>query len=275
MKPAPFDYVRVDTLEEAADILAQSGDAARVLAGGQSLMAMMNMRLAQPAVVIDIMHAKAPLMPEVAKDRLRISALVRQEALCSRITLAQEVPLLAQAAPWIGHIQTRMRGTVCGSVAHADPSAELPLVLVALDGQVHLRNRRKRRAVPAREFFLGMMLTEKADDELIEAVDIPLTTPGTGTAFREVGRRKGDFAIVSCAAVVRDRTTRLAIGGVNDTPVVIEWDTLEPADVAEALNGFAWSLDARDDLNATARYRRELVRRLGEITIREARSCAD
>jgi 2-furoyl-CoA dehydrogenase FAD binding subunit len=275
MKPARFDYVRVDTLDEAADILAQSGDDARVLAGGQSLMAMMNLRLAQPAVVVDILHATGPRSPEVARDRLRISALVRQEALSTRASLAHEVPLLAQAAPWIGHIQTRMRGTVCGSVAHADPSAELPLVLVALDGRVHLKSRRKRRTVPAREFFLGMMVTEKSDDELIEAVDVPLTPPGTGTAFREVGRRKGDFAIVSCATVVRGSLTRLAVGGVNDTPVVADWENLAPADVAEALNAFAWSLDTRDDMHASARYRRDLVRRLGETTIREARSCAD
>lgn len=275
MKPAPFDYIRVDTLDEAADVLAQSADDARVLAGGQSLMAMMNMRLAQPAIIIDILHAAGSRRPEIAKGRLRISALVRQEALSTHVGLEQEVPLLAQAAPWIGHIQTRMRGTVCGSVAHADPSAELPLVLVALGGQVHLKSRRKRRTVPAQEFFLGMMMTEKADDELIESVDVPLTPAGTGTAFREVGRRKGDFAIVSCGAVVQGTTTRLAVGGVNDTPAVADWENLAPADVAEALNALAWSLDARDDMHASARYRRDLVRRLGETTIREARSCAD
>lgn len=275
MKPARFDYVRVDTLDEATDVLAQSGDDARVLAGGQSLMAMMNMRLAQPAVVVDILHAEGPRRPEIARDRLRISAMVRQETLSTRASLAQEVPLLAQAMPWIGHIQTRMRGTVCGSVAHADPSAELPLILVALDGRVHLKSRRKCRTLPAREFFLGMMMTKRADDELIEAVDVPLTPPGTGTAFREVGRRKGDFAIVSCGAVVRGATTRLVVGGVNDTPVVADWENLAPADVAEALNAFAWSLDARGDMHASARYRRDLVRRLGETTIREARSCAD
>jgi 2-furoyl-CoA dehydrogenase FAD binding subunit len=274
MKPAPFDYIRADTLDEAADILAQTGEDARVLAGGQSLIAMMNMRLAQPAVIVDILHAEGPRRPEIARGRLRIPALVRQEALVSRASLGQEVPLLAQAAPWIGHIQTRMRGTVCGSVAHADPSAELPLVLVALDGRIHLKSRRERRTMPARAFFLGMMMTERADDELIEAVDVPLTPPGTGTAFREVGRRKGDFAIVSCAAVVRGSATRLTVGGVNDTPVMAEWDNLAPADMAEALNAFAWSLDARDDMHASARYRRDLVRRLGEITIGEARSCA-
>lgn len=274
MKPAPFDYIRADTLAEAADVLTQNGEDARVLAGGQSLMAMMNMRLAQPAVVIDIMHAEGPRQPEIVGNRLRMSAMVRQESLCTHASLTQEVPLLAQAVPWIGHIQTRMRGTVCGSVAHADPSAELPLVLVALDGRIHLKSRRKRRTMPARAFFLGMMMTGRADDELIEAVDVPLTPPGTGTAFREVGRRKGDFAIVSCAAVVRGATTRLAVGGVNDTPAVADWEDLSPQDVAEALNAFAWSLDARDDLHASARYRRDLVRRLGEITIGEARSCA-
>jgi len=273
MKPAPFDYARPESLEEAVALLADVGAEARVIAGGQSLVAMLNMRLARPALLVDVMHLPGMAEPRIEKDRLLIPCAVRQAALARRGTLAGEVPLLAAALPWVGHPQTRARGTLCGSVAHADPSAELPLVLVALEGVVHLRGRR-RREVGAAGFFLGTMLTERADDELIEAVSLPLTPPGTGTAFAEIGRRRGDFAIVACAAVARERHLRLAVGGVNDTPALREWDGLDDSQMDDALNDFAWSLDARDDLHATARYRRDLVRELGRRTLEEARRCA-
>ncbi|MGR3570179.1 FAD binding domain-containing protein [Brevirhabdus sp.] len=274
MKPAPFDYIRCDSLDEAASVIAETGDGARVIAGGQSLMAMLNMRLARPRVLVDVMAAPQARTVETRDGALRIGAGVRQAALLARPDLASLNPLLAKLLPWVGHPQTRARGTICGSAAHADPSAEIPLALCALDGTVILRRGRKMRRVAAREFFLGMMLTEKADDELIEAVDFPFLPAGTGTGFVEVGRRKGDFAIVACAATVTGKRTRLAIGGVNDTPIVQDWDALSADDEADALNALAWSLDARDDLHATARYRRDLVRRLGTQALKEARTCA-
>ncbi|PKP79259.1 MAG: carbon monoxide dehydrogenase, partial [Alphaproteobacteria bacterium HGW-Alphaproteobacteria-2] len=207
MKPVPFDYARPESLEEAVALVADVGAEARVIAGGQSLVAMLNMRLARPALLVDVMHLPGMAAPRIERDRLLIPCAVRQAALAGRGTLAGEVPLLAAALPWVGHPQTRARGTLCGSVAHADPSAELPLVLVALGGVVHLRGR-SRREVAAAGFFLGTMLTERADDELIEAVSLPLTPPGTGTAFAEIGRRRGDFAIVACAAVAQERHLR-------------------------------------------------------------------
>lgn len=274
MKPAAFDYVRVDTTEQALEILAQHGDDARVLAGGQSLMAMLNMRLAQPKVLIDLMHVAHSDTIRVENGMTIIPAAVRQSRLALHPGLSHDIPLLAKVMPWIGHVQTRARGTVCGSIAHADPSAELPLVLAALGGEAVLRNTRRRRTVAAADFFLGIMVTEKSEDELIEEVRLPLAQPGAGCAFYEVGRRKGDFAIVSCAAIVQGHTTRIAIGGVNDTPFVQDWQRLEPDQTADALNVLAWSLDARDDLHATARYRRDLVRNLGKQAIEEARKCA-
>jgi len=162
---------------------------------------------------------------------------------------------------------------VCGSVAHADPSAELPLVLVALGGTIHLRSKRRARSLPAEDFFTGMMATARADDELIEAVSLPNARAGAGYAFREVARRHGDFAIVGCAAVVEAKAARLAIGGVADRPVARTLPAPESKELAEALDAFAWDLEARDDLHATARYRRELVRRLGRATLEEAARC--
>ncbi|MBV9736366.1 MAG: FAD binding domain-containing protein [Acidisphaera sp.] len=273
MKPAPFDYVRASDGAEVLDVLHRQGADARILAGGQSLLPMLNMRLARPAVLVDIMHV--PSLQSIADDgtALRIGAAVRQAELEARPDLARRQKLLAAALPWIGHAQTRSRGTVCGSVAHADPSAELPLLLVALGGTVHLRSRRRHRAVEAGAFFTGMMATDRADDELIEAVSIPTARPGAGYAFREIGRRHGDFAIVACAAVVENGRARLGIGGVADRPVAQDMPGPDDEALDEALDAFAWALEARDDLHATARYRRELVRRLGRATIEEAARC--
>lgn len=274
MKPARFDYLRAGHIEEATAALAQYGADARILAGGQSLVAMLNMRLAQPAALVDIMQVPDLQAIRLENGKIVIPAALRQAQLTDWPELARTLPLLDRVMPWVGHVQTRARGTICGSVAHADPSAEIPLTMLVLDAEIDLRSAKRRRSVAARDFFLGTMLTDKADSELVEAVRIPLGVPQAGTAFRERGRRKGDFAIVACAAIVAGSRIRLGVGGVNDTPVLRDWDSLDPADLADALNDFAWSLDARSDLHASARYRRDLVRHLGRQAIEEARECA-
>ena len=273
MKPARFDYVRAESLAEAHDVLASEGGEASVLAGGQSLLPLLSTRLARPKVVLDIMRIPALDVISQESAAICIGATVRQAKLAAWPELVNAQPLLAAALPFIGHAQTRSRGTVCGSVAHADPSAELPLVLVALDGRVHLRSRRKARQMPASEFFTGMMATVCADDEIIEAVSLPAAKPGTGYAFREVARRHGDFAIIACAAVVDQNGARLAVGGVADRPMALDLPVPGSPELPDALNQFAWDLDARDDLHATARYRRELVRRIGREVIEEAQRC--
>ncbi|MFL5047217.1 MAG: FAD binding domain-containing protein [Xanthobacteraceae bacterium] len=273
MKPAAFDYVRAETLAEVHDVLAAEGDDARVLAGGQTLVPMLAMRLARPKVVIDIMRLPELSGIVIERESIRVGAAATQAALLALPGLAERQPLLAQALPFVGHAQTRSRGTVCGSIAHADPSAEIPLVLVALRGEIELSTARQRRRVAAEEFFTGLMSTTRADDELIEAVAIPTRRPGQGCAFREFGRRHGDFAIVACAAVADADGMRLAVGGVADRPVARDFGTIDGPALEQALNVFAWELEARDDLHATARYRRELVRRLGRETIEKARRC--
>ena len=269
MKPAPFDYVRAATLAEAHDVLAAEASDAAVLAGGQSLVPLLSMRMARPKVLLDIMHIAELGGIRVENGAIRVGACVRQAELLAWPELATHQPLLAQAVPWIGHWQTRARGTVCGSIALADPSAELPLCLLALGGEVTLSSKQGRRRVKADDFFTGLMSTARSDDELIEAASFPCRRPGEGFAFREFARRHGDFAIVACAAVVTEKNVRLAIGGVADRPVVRDFD--DPGD--DALAAFAADLDARDDLHATADYRRDLVRRLGRITIDEAQAC--
>ncbi len=272
MKPAAFDYIRAASLEEALAVLKAEGGEARILAGGQSLMAMLNMRLARPQVLVDIMRIDALDAISVQSDTIVVGAGVRQARLLAWEGLARHLPLVARALPWTGHAQTRSRGTVCGSIAHADPSAELPLALVALKGAVHLRSAKAHRRVAAGDFVTGMMATMRADDELIEAVSFP-APQGESVAFREVARRHGDFAIVACAAVVSDAGIRLAVGGVADMPAARDWPRLEGTALDDALNAFAYELDARDDVHATARYRRELVRRIGRAVIEEAVQC--
>jgi 2-furoyl-CoA dehydrogenase FAD binding subunit len=234
---------------------------------------MLSMRLARPKVIIDIMPIASLARITEEKNAIRVGAGVRQAELLDWPDLAKRQPLLAMALPWVGHAQTRSRGTVCGSVAHADPSAEIPLVLVALKGEVELSARRKKRRVAANEFFAGLMSTACAEDELIESISIPARRPGEGFAFREFGRRHGDFAIVACAAIASEEGTRLAVGGVADRPIARDFSTLEGSALDEALDQLAWDLEARDDLHASASYRRALVRRLGKETIAEARRC--
>jgi 2-furoyl-CoA dehydrogenase FAD binding subunit len=272
MKPAAFDFIRAEELDEALSVLAQEGADARIIAGGQSLMAMLNMRLARPKVLVDIMRIESLDRIEAGKGEIVVGAGVRQAKLLAWDKLAAKLPLVALALPWTGHVQTRSRGTICGSIAHADPSAEMPLALIALGGTVHLRSLKQRRRVAASDYITGMMSTARADDEMIEAVSFP-TVPERGCGFREVARRHGDFAIIACAAVVSNKAIRFAVAGVADKPELRDWPRLEGSALDDALNLFAYELNARDDVHASGRYRRELVRRVGRAVIEEAVRC--
>jgi 2-furoyl-CoA dehydrogenase FAD binding subunit len=268
MKPAAFDYLSAGSIDEVLGALAKEGGDARLLAGGQSLVAMLNMRLAKPKLLIDIMRLRELDRIEERAGSVIIGAGVRQARLLAWPGLETKLRLLALALPWVGHAQTRSRGTVCGSLAHADPSAEIPLALVALGGEVHLRSAKRRRRLAAKDFFLGMMATARAEDELIEAVSLP-SAATRRCAFREVARRHGDFAIVAGAATTTSEGVRFAVGGVADVPMARDWPPLEGSALDDALNDFAYELGARDDVHATARYRRDLVRLIGRDLIRE------
>ncbi len=267
MKPYAFDYLAAGSAEEAVALLAQLGGDARILAGGQSLMAVLNMRLAQPSALIDVSATADLNYVRIEKGHLAVGAAATQASVEWRAGLADEVPLLARAIPYISHFQIRNRGTVCGSVAHADPSAELPLVLTALDGAVVLRSKKSRRSLKAAEFFQGMLTTARRPDELVEEVRFPLARPGQRVAFQEFAARHGDFAMAAVAAVADGRRVRLAVGGVADRPMVREWEGLDESGIDDALNEFAWDLQAQDDHHASARFRRHLVRRLGRKAI--------
>ena len=274
MKPRRFDYVRPDSADEAVAALAEYGDAASVLAGGQSLMAMLNLRLAEPAVLIDIASLKELDYIRVAGNMIEVGAAVTQNRLKDWPELAGKLPLLAAALPFVGHFQTRNKGTVCGSIAHADPSSEIPLVLATLGGEVVLRSHRCTRILAAADFQCGTLTTAREPDELIVAVHFPLQ-PTARVAFREVARRHGDFAIIAVAACVEDGdTVRIGIGGVADRPAARRATIDRAAQAKDIFESLAFELKGYDDLHASARLRRDLLRRIGPVVVEEALRCA-
>ena len=271
MKPRPFDYARPDTIDEATALLAEHGDEARILAGGQSLMAMMNLRLADPAMLIDIARVKELGDIRDLGDKIEVGAAVTQNRLLSWPGLAKKLPLLAAALPFVGHFQTRNKGTVCGSVAHADPSSEIPLSLAVLEGEVVLRSARGERVLAAKDFQIDMLTTAREADEMIVAVRFPVHA-GHGVAFNEVARRHGDFAMVAIAAFVEDKdTARLGIGGMAATPVMRR---IALNGIKDAVEELASGLDDYEDLHASAELRRDILRNLAPLVIAEAQKCA-
>jgi 2-furoyl-CoA dehydrogenase FAD binding subunit len=270
MKPRPFDYARPDTVDETLALLAEYGDDARILAGGQSLLPMLNLRLLDVGVLIDISRIAELDVIHDRGDKIEIGAAVTQNKLMAWPTLAQKLPLLAAALPFVGHFQTRNKGTVCGSIAHADPSSEIPLALAVCGGEVLLRSQRGSRVLAAAAFQQDMLTTAREPDELITAVRFPVSG-ARGVAFREVARRHGDFAIIAIAAALEDGAVRLGVGGMAGRPMVRR---LALDNVAAAIGEWAEELEGYEDLHATAALRRDLFRNLAPPVIAEAQKCA-
>jgi 2-furoyl-CoA dehydrogenase FAD binding subunit len=270
MKPRRFDYLRPDTVEEAVALLAEYGDGARILAGGQSLVPMLNLRIVEAEALIDVSRIGAL---DVIRDRgntIEIGAAVTQDKLMAWPQLAEKSPLVAATLPHVGHFQTRNKGTVCGSIAHADPSSELPLTLALLGGEVVLKSQRGERVLAANEFQKDILTTARAADELIAAVRYPVTN-GVGVAFREVARRHGDFAIIAVAVVAENKNAvRLGVGGMAGKPAVRQ---IAAKDSAAAIAAWADELEGYEDLHASAAMRRDLLRNLAPLAIEEAIRC--
>jgi carbon-monoxide dehydrogenase medium subunit len=274
VKPAPFAYVRPDTLDEALSVLAEAGSDAKALAGGQSLVPAMNFRLAQPAMLVDLNRVPDLTGVESADTGLRIGAMTRHRTLERSAIVRQSAPLIAEAMPFVGHPPIRTRGTLGGSLAHADPAAELPAVALALGATIGIRSRAARRTIPADEFFVGLFATALAPDELVTDIAWPHMPPHSGWALEEVARRHGDYALAGVAAVVAfdaDRRTvvsaRIGLIGVHERPVLA-------AAAARALAGSAPTVEAiraaadlasrvdadpSSDIHASAAYRRHLT----------------
>lgn len=273
MHPAPFEYVRPASLSEALRLLAEYGDEAKVMAGGQSLMPMLNLRLARPARVVDI--GRLPELRQVRRegDTLQIGALVRHQEIHESPVVRAAAPLLSEATGLIGNIRVRHRGTIGGSLAHADPAAELGGCALALRAEIEATSAAGSRRIPADEFFVMIMTTALQPGELITGVRIPVAPPRTGASFQEMVRRAGDFAIVGVGAQVSlaaDNTTVAAVGigliGVGYTPLraaAAEAALLGKAATAENLAAAAAlaveGIDPQDDPMASAEYRRLIV----------------
>lgn len=202
MKPAPFEYIRPGSLAEALDALARHAPAGRILAGGQSLVPMMNLRLVKPAVLIDI--NRVPGLADIRVDggELVIGALARHAALLASELVAKHCPLMAEAYRCVAHGPIRNRGTLGGNISHADPASEMPAVLAACDAKIGVRSAKKARTIPATEFFTGALTTALAEGEMVTEIRIPTAKPGQGAAWRELANRQGDFAMAGVAALV-------------------------------------------------------------------------
>lgn len=288
MKAAPFDYVRAHSLAEACALLARHGPDAKLIAGGQSLVPMMAMRLARPACLVDLNDAQDLQYIDADAEHVRIGALVRQAQLERDAVIRARLPLLAQALRWVGHEQTRNRGTPGGSMVHADPSAEIPLVAVALGAQLKLASEAESTWLDAAEFFLAPMVTAIAPDQCLAELRFPVWPEArVGSAFREVSIRHGDFALASaCAQVALDDAGRclraaIAIGGAGPVPTAmpevaaeLAGKTLDEPTIAAAAAAAADAVEPEGDLHASAGYRRHLAQVLAAAALRAARDAA-
>jgi CO/xanthine dehydrogenase FAD-binding subunit len=285
MKPVPFDYVRPDSLAEACALLAADEDA-RVIAGGQTLVPMLAMRLARPAKLVDILR-----LPELAGIRaeqgaIMVGATTRQAQAERDPVIRASLPMLARVLPWVGHPPTRNRGTVGGSIANADPSAEIPLVAVTLGAEIMLATADGPTSMPADDFFIGPMLTTINPGECVSAIRFPVWPhQRIGTGFFEISARRSDFAFVAAAAqVALDDDNRcidvaLGVGGVADRPLRLDVSplvggALDTASITEIINIAASELDAMSDLHASAAYRQRVAVALCIRALEQARGNA-
>jgi aerobic carbon-monoxide dehydrogenase medium subunit len=287
MKPAPFMYAAPSTLVEALALLVTHGDKAKLLAGGQSLVPMMNFRLARPEYIIDL-NRVAGLDAIIEQDAtLVVGAMTRQRSLERSDLIRQRYPLLLEAVQYIGHTAIRNRGTVGGSMAHADPAAELPAVLVAYGGSVRVQGPQGTREIPAAELFLTYFTTTLAADEILTEVRFPRWPEGTGWCFLEESRRHGDFAMVGVAALItldaerRCTHTAVALTGVDGMPhAVMEATGIlvghvpDEARIAEVARAAAAGVAPESDIHASAAFRRHLSGVLTRRALHQAVECA-
>jgi CO/xanthine dehydrogenase FAD-binding subunit len=283
VKPAVFEYDAPEALEGVLDLLREHGDDARILAGGQSLVPLMNFRLVRPARLVDLNNIEALDYVEDHGDTLRIGAMTRQGTLERSPLIDAHCPLVAEALPWIGHPQIRNRGTIGGSIGHADPAAELPAVTCALDARIRVRSATAERWIDADDFFVGFLSTAMEPDELLVEIEIAKMRLRTGTAFVEYARRHGDFALGGAAAVVTTNDDgvctycRIVLLAAASTPHR-SWDgeralvgrVIDEEALRDVVELVATSIEPGGDGHGSSHYRRSLIGRLAARAIGEA-----
>jgi len=271
MKPPDFEYLRARSVDEALEQLAHWGGDAKLLAGGQSLVPMLNFRLLSPRALVDIGRIDDLDGIEATRKGVRIGALVRHRAIETSPVVIERLPIFAAAARWIGHVAIRNRGTLGGSLAHADPAAEWPLLCTLLDAQIHTRSAAGERVLPADAFCVSYLTSALEDAELVTHVEIPTPATDAGWGFEEFARRQGDFAIASVAVVLRRagdavRDAQLALGGVGltalrarEAEVLLAGARFDEALLARVAEAARDASDPTGDIHASADFRRHLV----------------
>lgn len=284
MKPPVFDYHAPTTVEEAIALLTRYGGEAKLLAGGQSLMPLLNFRLSRPAALIDLNTIPSLAYIREEDGVIRFGAMTRQRTIEFADVVRRRLPLLTEATALVAHLPIRTRGTIGGSLAHADPSAEYPAVLTALDGTVVVRGPRGERTLRPAALFQSYLATSLESDEVLVEVRLPAMAAGAGFAFEEFSRRHGDFAIVGIAAMLvgdgeRCTTARLATAGAGPVPVrlrsaeeILERDGLSEAAIEAAARRAAELVEPDSDIHASAAYRRNLTRVLTGRALRRAKA---
>ena len=279
MKPAKFDYHAPTSLDDAVALLQRYGGDAKILAGGQSLMPLLNFRLSRPAALVDLNRIASLAYIREENGQVRLGAMTRQRTIEFSPVVARRLPLLSEATKWVGHLPIRTRGTIGGSIAHADPSAEYPAVLAALEGEVVARGPKGERVVKAKDLFLTYLTTSLESDEVISEIRLPVLPVGAGFALEEFARRHGDFAIA--ALVVRDaarcKQARLATAGAGPVPVrlraaeeILERDGVTDAAIDAAARRAAELVSPDSDIHASADYRRHLTMVLTRRALKRA-----
>jgi CO/xanthine dehydrogenase FAD-binding subunit len=278
MKPAPFRYVAARSLEQALALKAEHGDEARFLAGGQSLVPAMNFRLTQPAVLIDINPLKELAGIRNGGDEVRIGALTRYRGLEREPMTQVKLPLIAEALPVIAHPQIRNRGTIGGNLAHADPASEMPAIVLTLGGRLHAQSAKGERWIEARDFFVGALTTALEPDEMLTEVELPVAPADGGACFLEMSRRRGDFAIIGVACIVRvDQAgtcaeARIGLCNAGDGPVFataarqsLVGKAIGAAEIAEAAALVQGGIDPGGSIHASKEFQRHIA---GVLTTR-------
>ena len=287
MKPVAFDYMAAESLDDAVSALARAGGDGKILAGGQSLVPMLNFRLVRPSILIDINRVRDLGYVDATGDVVRVGALTRHHSLETSAVIRAHLPIVTAAVQHVAHLAIRNRGTIGGSLSHADPAAELPMMAVLLDAKIGIRSQQGRRVADARRFFTGSLTTELKHDEMVTDVEFPRLLPNTGWAFEEMARRAGDFALAAVGVTMSAREgkadrVRIGMMGVGETPLrALEAEGLLAGKAidAQALETAASAIEAavepNTDLHASADYRRFLVGALARraISVAWQRAC--
>lgn len=282
MKPASFDYVRAESVEHAVQTLSGADGDGKIIAGGQSLMPMMNFRLVKPSVLVDINRIAGLDRIELRGNRVALGALVRHRMTAEDALIAEHIPVLHHAMKHVAHLTVRNRGTFCGSVCHADPAAEMPMMSLLLNGSIHIASERGKRVLSAGDFFVGSLMTALEPDELVTEIEVDRLPAGTGWAFEEFARRHGDYALAAVAITMERQNgvatnVRIGLMGVGETPTrmpqleaMLDGSEVTERTLEEVVDALRSAIEPNSDLNASSDYRRYLAGTLTRRALSDA-----